>query len=64
MDVTELEPVWAAHPAPPDPPQLGPERWGIRHGPTGRWLAFGPEARCRSLVARLTAAPAAPVPPG
>jgi hypothetical protein len=29
-------------------------RWGVVHLPTGRWAAFGSEARCRSLVAHLT----------
>ena len=33
-------------------------RWGIEHRPTGRWVAFGTEARCRRLVAQLTEADA------
>ena len=33
-------------------------RWGIEHRPTGRWVAFGSEARGRALVARLTEADA------
>ena len=44
-------------------------RWGIQHRPSGRWVAFGSEARCRSLVAHLaesdailTGAPAPPPP--
>jgi len=28
-------------------------RWGIEYGPTGRWVAYGSEARCRRLVAQL-----------
>jgi hypothetical protein len=28
-------------------------RWGIEHRPTGRWVAFGSEARCRRLAAQL-----------
>ena len=28
-------------------------RWGIAHRPTGRWVAFGSEARCRRLAAQL-----------
>ena len=34
------------------------ERWGIEHRPTGAWIAFGSEARCRALVAQLTEADA------
>jgi len=30
-------------------------RWGVIHVRTGRWVAFGSEARCRALVAHLTA---------
>jgi hypothetical protein len=33
---------------------LGVVRWGVFYAPTGRWVAFGTEARCRSLVAHLT----------
>jgi hypothetical protein len=42
-------------------------RWGIQHRPSGRWVVFGSEARCRSLVAHLAEADAiltgAPAPP-
>ena len=33
-------------------------RWGIEHRPTGAWVAFGSEARCRALAAQLTEADA------
>jgi hypothetical protein len=49
---------WEARPvAPPPAGPAGPpggERWGVRHRPTGRWVAFGREAQCRRLAARLT----------
>ena len=28
-------------------------RWGIEYRPTGRWVAYGSEARCRRLAAQL-----------
>ena len=31
-------------------------RWGVVQRPTGRWMVFGSEARCRALAARLTEA--------
>jgi len=62
MRATKQTPAWAACPAPPAPPQLAPDRWGIRYGPTRQWLAFGPEVRCRALVTRLTAAALAALP--
>jgi hypothetical protein len=31
-----------------------PERWGIVYRPTGRWVAYGSEARCRALAKHLT----------
>ena len=34
------------------PPGL--RRWGVVHRPTGRWAAFGSEARCHSVAAHLT----------
>jgi hypothetical protein len=43
--------VWEARPVATTP--AGP-RWGVVHRPTGRWVAFGPEAQCRRLAARLT----------
>jgi hypothetical protein len=33
-------------------------RWGLEHRPTGRWVAVGSEARCRTLAAHLTEADA------
>ena len=46
---------WAARPAMGTPELPGAARWGVYSAPTGRWVAFGSEARCRSLVAHLTA---------
>lgn len=31
----------------------GGGRWGVVHRPTGRWVAFGGEARCRQMAAHL-----------
>ena len=63
MRTTTPPPVWAARRVPPAV-LPAPAPWGIVHRPTRRWLAFGPEARCRSIVARLTGAAVAerPVP--
>jgi hypothetical protein len=52
--VSAPAPVWVARPAPGAPTRPGAVRWGVVHLPTGRWAAFGSEARCRSLVAHLT----------
>ena len=49
---------WAARPL-TWPARVAPGgRWGIAHRPTGRWVAFGTEARCRRLAAHLAAADA------
>jgi len=45
---------WAARPAMGTPELPGAVRWGVYYAPTGRWVAFGSEARCRALVAHLT----------
>jgi hypothetical protein len=42
---------WEARPLAPRAPG---GRWGVAYLPTGRWVAFGGEARCRALVAHLT----------
>jgi hypothetical protein len=65
--------TWEARPAtgPPAPPGVAPGgtvRWGLLHLPSGRWVAFGSEARCRRLAAHLAEADAilaraAPPPP-
>ena len=46
--------TWEARPAQGHPASPGAERWGVVHRPTGRWTAFGSEARCRQLAAHLT----------
>ena len=43
---------WVARPLAAQAPE---GRWGIAHRPTGRWIAYGSEARCRSLAAQLAA---------
>jgi hypothetical protein len=45
-------------PAPPPAAPVGAGRWGVVHRPSGRWVAFGSEARCRRLAAHLTEADA------
>ena len=47
---------WEAHPLRWPARATPGGRWGSAHRPTGRWVAFGTEARCRRLVAQLTAA--------
>ena len=47
--------AWVARPAMGAPELPGAVRWGVVYAPTGRWVAFGSEARCRSLVAHLAA---------
>ena len=55
MDATAAGPAtWAARPAMGAPELPGVVRWGVYYAPTGRWVAFGSEARCRALVAHLT----------
>jgi hypothetical protein len=39
---------------PPTATPPGLRRWGVFHRPTGRWAAFGSEARCHSVAAHLT----------
>jgi hypothetical protein len=46
--------TWVARPMLGTPTLPGAVRWGVIHVPTGRWVAFGSEARCRALVAHLT----------
>jgi hypothetical protein len=46
--------TWVARPMMGAPALPGAVRWGVIHVPTGRWVAFGSEARCRALVAHLT----------
>jgi hypothetical protein len=46
--------TWVARPMMGTPTLPGAVRWGVIHAPTGRWVAFGSEARCRALVAPLT----------
>jgi hypothetical protein len=41
---------WVARPAMGAP---GAGRWGGVHAPSGRWVAFGSEARCRAVAAQL-----------
>jgi hypothetical protein len=57
-------PVWEAHPAPGEADPPPPARWGVVHRPTGRWVAFGDEAQCRRVAARLTEANATLPDPG
>jgi hypothetical protein len=46
--------AWVARPMLGTPELPGAVRWGVVHGETGRWVAFGSEARCRALVTHLT----------
>ena len=46
--------TWVARPMMGAPALPGAVRWGVIHVPTGRWVAFGSEARCRALVTHLT----------
>jgi hypothetical protein len=46
--------TWVARPMMGTPTLPGAVRWGVIHAPTGRWVAFGSEARCRALAAHLT----------
>jgi hypothetical protein len=57
MEATTIGTVgtgWAARPGAPAGGPGARGRWGVAHLPTGRWVAFGGEARCRTLVAHLT----------
>ena len=47
---------WEARPLAALPGSGG--RWGIEHRPTGRWVAYGSEARCRALAVHLAEADA------
>jgi hypothetical protein len=47
--------AWEARPLTAQAPA---GRWGLRYRPTGRWIAYGSEARCRALAAQLAAADA------
>jgi hypothetical protein len=54
MDTLETAAVlWEARPVRRPPEALGEPRWGVIHVPSGRWVAFGDEARCRRMVAHL-----------
>jgi hypothetical protein len=68
MDAPAAATTWEARPAQGHPAFPGAGRWGVVHRPTGRWMAFGSEARCRALATHLTEADAilarhAPPPP-
>ena len=58
MDAPAAATTWEARPAQGGRVFPGAVRWGVVHLPTGRWVAFGSEARCRQLAARLTEADA------
>jgi hypothetical protein len=49
---------WAARPLTWPARATPGGRWGIEHRPTGEWVAFGTEARCRALAAQLAEADA------
>jgi hypothetical protein len=50
--------AWEARRLPGRPALFGGTRWGVVHVPTGRWVAFSSEARCRRMAAHLTEADA------
>jgi hypothetical protein len=56
MDAPVAATTWEARPAQSGRVFPGVVRWGVVHLPTGRWVAFGSEARCRDLAAHLTEA--------
>src|SRR5262245_44100800 len=59
--------TWEARPVPGTPRPPGAGHWGVVYRPSGRWVAFGSEARCRRLAAHLTEVDAIltrPPPPG
>ena len=45
-----------ARPLPERPGLTGAVRWGVVYVLVGAWVAYGSEARCRTLVSQLTAA--------
>jgi hypothetical protein len=49
---------WAARPLTWPARATPGGRWGIEHRPTGAWMAFGTEARCRALAAQFAEADA------
>ena len=64
MDAPVVAATWEARPAQGGRGSPGVVRWGVVHRPTGRWVAFGSEARCRALAAHLTEADSILPPPG
>ena len=50
-----IETEWVARPR---AARTRPERWGIVYRPTGRWVAYGSETRCRALATHLAEADA------
>ena len=56
--------AWAARPLAERPGLTGAVRWGVVYVRDDAWVAYGSEARCRALVAQLTAADAGPPPAG
>jgi hypothetical protein len=66
MSAAAAATTWEARPARGRRVFPGAVRWGVMHLPTGRWVAFGSEARCRQMVTHLTEADAVlarPAPP-
>ena len=64
MNAPTAATTWEARPVQGHPAFPGAVRWGVVHRPTGRWMAFGSEARCRALAAHLTEADSILPPPG
>jgi hypothetical protein len=58
MNAPAAATTWEARPAQGHPAFPGAVRWEVVHVPTGRWMAFGSEVRCRQLAAHLTEADA------
>jgi hypothetical protein len=58
MNAPAAAPTWEARPMQGHSAYPGAVRWGVMHLPTGRWVAFGSEARCRQLASHLTEADA------
>jgi hypothetical protein len=63
MDAPTKATMWEARPAPgllapPGVAPIGTVRWGVVYLPTGRWVVYGSEARCRRLAAQLAEADA------
>jgi hypothetical protein len=44
---------WKARPLEGQTARPESGRWGVVHVPTGRWIAFGSERRCRAVAAQL-----------